>query len=310
MHFLFVGPGALGCLLYAKFSQGLDNTENNRVSILDYNSSRGDKITKNGVIYHLGDEKHVYPAVASTDPESMVPADVIIFCVKSYDVLSSLEFCKPLLQKKTLLLFMQNGISHLNLTSFIGDAAIAYGTTTEGATRLDTGEVRHAGSGITLLGFLEPVDQHFTSLLKTTRNHFSAGGLQISITDNILPKLWAKLFVNVGINALTAILSCKNGELLTTPGVATRMEDAIKEAVLIANTKGIEIFDDPILTTRVVAKKTAENISSMLQDVKSRRKTEIDAINGAIVQEGLLLDIPTPANHRLVQQVQEIESTF
>ena len=309
MHFLFVGPGALGCLLYAKFYQGLD-TEKNRVSILDYNSSRADKITQTGITYHLGDEKHIFPAVASSAPESIVHPDVIIFCVKSYDVLSSLNFCKPLLQKNTLLLFMQNGISHLNLTSHIGDATIAYGTTTEGATRLASGQVRHAGSGVTLLGFLEPVDQHFMTLLETTRNYFSSGGLQISITDDILPKLWAKLFVNVGINALTAILGCKNGELLTIPGVADQMEEAIDEALLVAQTKGIEIFDDPITTTRVVANKTAQNISSMLQDVKNRRKTEIDAINGAIVNEGLLLGVPTPANSRLTQQVKDIENTF
>lgn len=309
MHFLFVGPGALGCLLYAKFSQGLD-TAKSRVSILDYNSSRAEKITQTGITYHLGDEKHIFHAVASSAPESMAHPDVIIFCVKSYDVLSSLNFCKPLLQKNTLLLFMQNGISHLNLTSHIGDATIAYGTTTEGATLLATGQVRHAGSGVSFLGFLEPVDQYFTTLLETTCNYFSSGGLQISTTDDILPKLWAKLFVNVGINALTAILRCKNGELLTIPGITSRMEEAIDEALLVAQTKGIEIFDDPITTTRIVAEKTAQNISSMLQDVKNGRKTEIDAINGAIVNEGILLGIPTPANSRLTQQVKDIESTF
>ena len=80
----------------------------------------------------------------------------MILCVKSYDVISSLDFCKSILSKKTLLIFLQNGISHLDLQEHLHEATAAFGTTTEGATLLGPGQVRHAGSGITYLGFLTP----------------------------------------------------------------------------------------------------------------------------------------------------------
>ncbi len=74
---------------------------------------------------------------------------------------------------------------------------------------------------------------------------FRSGGLQVHLTDNILARLWAKLFVNVGINALTAILGCKNGELLTLPGIDKRMKAAVDEAMQVAMKNNIPIMDEP-----------------------------------------------------------------
>ena len=107
--------------------------------------------------------------------------------------------------------------------------------------------------------------------MQATHAVFSAGGLQTHLTNNILARLWAKLFVNVGINALTAILDCTNGELLTLPGIDKRMETAVDEAVLLATAKNIPIIDDPYQTARMVCSKTAKNVSSMLQDVRKKK---------------------------------------
>ncbi len=81
---------------------------------------------------------------------------------------------------------MQNGISHLDLQDQLHDATVAFGTTTEGATLLGTGQVRHAGSGVTYLGFLEPPGKQGATLLQKTHDVLSAGRLQAHLTDNIL----------------------------------------------------------------------------------------------------------------------------
>ena len=205
---------------------------------------------------------------------------------------------------------MQNGIGHLQESPNLKGIITAYGTTTEGATLLGAGHIRHAGSGVTYLGFLKQPPIQFTGLLHKTIAVFSGGGLQTHYADDILSRLWAKLFINVGINALTAILNCKNGEILTLPGIAKRMQMATNEAQLIASKKNITIVDDPYQTARIVCKKTAENVSSMLQDVKNRRRTEINAINGAIVELGKTLDIDTPENNRLCEQIKQIEASY
>lgn len=308
MHFLLVGPGALGCLLGSVVLKGM--TDSDRLTVLDHNADRAKRLSREGIGYHLEDQLMRFPVTAVAEPQLVDPVDVVFLCVKSYDVLSTLEFCRPLLLKRVLLIFMQNGISHLDLQEHLGEAKAAFGTTTEGATLLGAGEVRHAGSGATYLGFLDTPDAQATGLLQTTHDILSAGGLQVHLTDNILTRLWAKLFINVGINALTAILGCKNGELLSLPGIDRRMEAAIDEAIHIAEKKNIPIIDEPHQATRLVCVKTAKNISSMLQDVTKKRRTEIDAINGALVVLGKKLGIDTPENSLLSRQIKQLEAGY
>lgn len=134
--------------------------------------------------------------------------------------------------------------------------------------------------------------------------------MQTALTTSILTKLWGKLFVNVGINALTATLDCKNGELLHLADARKRMHAAILEAIEVARAKGIDILGDPIESAESVCQKTAGNVSSMLQDIRKKRRTEIGAINGAVVAFGKEHGLETPENTLLMNQVKGIENTF
>lgn len=308
MHYVLVGPGALGCLLASTAAKGLAHDET--FTILDYNSERAKHITANGILYQEGGTTRSFAVNAVSDPGQLGQVDVVLLCVKSYDIKSCLDICAPILSEQTLLIFMQNGISHLACETALHGATAAYGTTTEGATILGPGHVLHAGRGMTYLGFLNQPASHYNTLLQATNDLFDRGGMQTLLTSGILTKLWGKLFVNVGINALTATLDCKNGELLSLAGAGERMETAIQEAIQVAKAKKIEIIGDPVEAARSVCQKTAGNVSSMLQDVRKKRKTEIGAINGAVVAFGKELGIETPENKRLMQQVKEIERTY
>jgi 2-dehydropantoate 2-reductase len=308
MHYLLVGPGALGCLLYSIASKGMKSTD--KFTILDYNSDRAELLSNTGITYHNESEKISIPVTASSSPEDVGEVDVAMLCVKSYDVQDTIDFCEPVLGDKTLLLFLQNGISHLNLRDCKHKATAAYGTTTEGATLLEAGHVRHAGNGVTYLGFLDQPDEHFVNALKCTADVLSTAGLQVHLTRDVLSRIWGKLFINVGINALTATLDCKNGELLSIKGAADRMQTAVAEAYAIAKSLSIKVSEDPYLFTRDVCEKTAANVSSMLQDVRKKRLTEIEAINGAVVAMGKKSGIKTPENDLLCRQVKEIEATY
>jgi 2-dehydropantoate 2-reductase len=123
--------------------------------------------------------------------------------------------------------------------------------------------------------------------------------------------IWGKLIVNVGINPLTAITRLKNGRLPDLPSTRMIMEEAVKEAVAVAQAKGIDLpYSDPLARVIEVCHATAENVASMLQDVLNRRETEIDAINGAIVREGKIMNIPTPVNFTLLSLVHAIQDTY
>lgn len=309
MHYLLVGPGALGCLLYSLASKGKGRED--RITLLDYNRDRASCLAEKGITFESQAESFTVPVTATTSPKDLGRIDVVLLCVKSYDVQGCIEFCAPILGPDTLLVFLQNGISHLNPQALGLDTPVAYGTTTEGATLLGKGHVKHAGSGVTYLGLLKTGEKGpGDALLQKTAKMLECSGLLVFTTTTILTRLWAKLFINVGINALTATLDCPNGKLLVIPGAKERMAAAVEEACAIARAKSIDFVGDPLAMTCEVAEKTASNISSMLQDVRNERRTEIDAINGAISAMGVELGIPTPENHRLTAEIKTIEAAY
>ena len=123
--------------------------------------------------------------------------------------------------------------------------------------------------------------------------------------------IWSKLVINVGINALTAITRLKNGMLVQHDGTREVLRSSVQEAVRIVKRKRIKLaYDDPIQKVESVCKATSSNVSSMLQDVLSKERTEIDFINGAIVRQGKALGIPTPVNELLTNLVKTIELSY
>ncbi len=305
MNIVLVGPGALGCLFASTLIKGNINNINT-ISLLDHNSDRAGQITSKGLLYQEGLNSINYAVNAFSNPAEIGRVDAVFLCVKSYDVEKALNFCSPLLQENTLLIYMQNGMSHLAQNVSSSKVIQSFCTTTEGATCLGHGHVRHAGVGSTFFGFLQPQMDEHSSLLQEIIDLLKAGGMNVSNSKDIYRRLWAKLFINVGINALTAIHNCKNGDLLNIPKAQETMTQAIAEAQQVANAEGVEI-SKPLEKTIDVCRATAENISSMLQDVRQKKKTEIDAINGAIVKMAAIHNIATPVNSLLVKLVKEIE---
>ena len=305
MHALVVGPGALGSLVASTLHRGRNSQQ--KLTLLDYNQERSQLIKNRGLIFHHGTKRDIIEIPIFYNPQEVEAADVVFLCVKSYDVAKTLGFCSSLLTLESLVIFLQNGISHIKFQDELGEAVAAFGTTTEGATSIASGEVRHAGSGQTLLGFLKQSSPPYQELLSKTSAWLSNGGMHTELSNSILHKIWAKLFINVGINALTVIYNCKNGELLKIAEAMEYMKGAIDEAVAVAHLENIQV-SNPLQKTLSVCEATRDNISSMLQDVRKGRKTEIQAINGTIVELAKKHGIPTPINSYLITKVNEIQS--
>ena len=206
---------------------------------------------------------------------------------------------------------MQNGIGHLELLKDKQKPpSIVIGVTAQGANLVAPGHVRHAGDGLTRVGFLKSVSFSKSLLLAKMCNMLNYGGIETVIVDNIMDYVWSKLLINAGINALTAIHRYPNGKLLESADIKDRLTDAVSEGAAVARTLGINLIGDPLAMTLAVCSKTAQNLSSMLQDVNNGRPTEIDSINGAIAAAGRKLDIPTPVNDALVHEIKEIEQSY
>jgi 2-dehydropantoate 2-reductase len=204
---------------------------------------------------------------------------------------------------------MQNGIAHLHHDGDLGEAVAVFGTTTEGSTCHGPGHIYHAGVGKTFLGFQLPPSPENNHRLMRVIELLQSAGMKIAATDSIRTRIWAKLFVNVGINALTVIYDCRNGELLDIPEVQPQMRQAIEEAQDVARAEQISVTAH-WRDTLEVCRATAANVSSMLQDVRKNRKTEIDAINGEVARLAERHGLPAPMNNELVRKVKDIEKRY
>lgn len=302
MRFLIVGPGAMGCLFAARLKKA-----GYEVTLLDYRGERAKQINDHGIIVEgiTGEYVEKVPTIIEGP---FIGTDFILICVKSYSTREAGLSIKQWIERDTVVVTLQNGVGNVEiLEEIFGKDRVLGGVTSEGATLLGPGKIRHAGKGETIIG---PGGDPNSPEEKLT-SAFNKAGFYARWVDNVKDLIWGKLIINVGINALTAILRVKNGRLPDLDGACKIMEEAVREAVAVANAKKIQLpYPDPLGRVIEVCRATAGNIASMLQDVLKQKPTEVDFINGAIVREGEALNIPTPVNFLLTSLVQAIQETY
>ena len=294
-----IGAGAMGCLYGAKLSEHPEND----VFLVDVWKEHVDLIQSSGLEMEENGRIRQYRKVrASCSAEQIGCCDLVIVFVKSTLTRQAVRENRSLFGTDTIALTLQNGLGNIDiLCEEIGASHVIAGTTAHGATMLGPGKMRHAGCGTTIIGEL---DGSCTKRLETIACIFRNADLETELSDNVLGLVWDKLMVNVGINALTGITGLQNGNLLDYPEIEELLEAAVREAQSVAQSKGIKLnFQDPAGHTKDVCRATANNRSSMLQDILNGKQTEIDMINGAIVREGAAEGIDTPVNHVLTNLI-------
>ena len=177
--------------------------------------------------------------------------------------------------------------------------------TTHGSKRVKPFHAQHTGLGHNDLGLLSG-DQAETVQNEIVRT-LSKALPSLTLSDNIKEKQWLKLAINCVINPITAIDNIENGQLLNN-AYDTVIETLLNEIVTVARYAGITLslseLKKQVLT---VAKNTRKNCSSMRSDILQQRKTDIDYINGYIINIAKEAGIPVPENERLLQQVKDLE---
>jgi len=240
----------------------------------------------------------------STSPAE--PVDLLLVMVKAYATADALRWAAGAIGPQTVALTLQNGLGNPEaLAEALGPERVLAGTTAQGATLLAPGQVRHGGAGPTHLAPWAPGGLAAARAAEVA-DLLTTAGLPTTVAPDPRPLIWAKLAVNCGINALTAILRVPNGELLGRPGARRLMEAAAAEAGAVAAAAGITLAEDPVERVLQVARATAANRSSMLQDVERGRRTEVDAINGAVAERGRALGVPAPVNAALFDLVRSL----
>jgi len=286
MHVCVFGAGSLGSLVGGLLA------EHHEVHLVGrephMQAVRADGLRLAGAF-----DRRVHPA-ASTDPP--VACDLAIVAVKSFDTGGAARALDGV--SADAVLSLQNGMGNEELLAAHLSAPVLAGTTTYGARLADPGVVECTGTGDVTLG---PWDGGMSTTADRTGEALAAG-LETAVAADMPRRLWEKLGVNAGINAVTALARVPNGSLVDGPaGEVAR--NAARETVEVAASAGVDIPDTP-QRTAAVAEATAANTSSMHQDVLAGGRTEIDAINGYVVEQA---DGPVPVNATLTALVRAWE---
>jgi len=195
-------------------------------------------------------------------------ADTTIIAVKAYDT----EAAIPHVRGRPVV--AQNGIGGAEAVArAIG---VAYPMVVNyGVTRLG-GYVEVRGVGEIIL----------PSQVSDLADVLERGGAKVVVVDDVQPWRWLKLAINAGINPVATILDSPNRVVLEDPDARSLAEAAAREAGTAAAKMGIRLPRDPVEAMLDVARATANNINSMLQDIRMCRRTEVDYINGVVAQMG------------------------
>jgi 2-dehydropantoate 2-reductase len=300
MKTVIMGAGAMGGLF-----GGLLAFSGEEVWLVDVQKEQVDVINSVGLTLEEGDKLQIIGVNATRDVASIGKADLVLFFVKTYHTEQAVSDALALEKEDTIFLTLQNGLGNEEvLCKRIDPKKVMLGVTGQGATFLGPGHVRHAGRGKTFIGEL---DHGVSDRAIRVAKMFGEAGIDTEVSENIHDLIWDKLLVNVGINALTALTELKNGQLLDYPETLRIMEALVSEAAEVARQKGIRIQGNPIERVKAIAEATRGNRSSMGQDIDFRRKTEIDAINGAVVREAKRLGVPAPYNEVVTDLIKTIE---
>jgi 2-dehydropantoate 2-reductase len=305
MNILVVGAGAMGSLIGARLSKTPAS-----VTLFSLDREHMEAVSLSGLdIEELDGSISNYRLEAFFEVDKLPSnPDLALILVKAYATRDALSLVRGVCSPKTIFLTLQNGIGNWELIGEItGKESVVAGSTAQGSTLLSPGLIRHGGNGPTHIG--EP-DGRVSERVGRVVELFREAGLAAEPSDGIERLIWEKLVINVGINAITALTGVRNGVIAEVEEAVELCRSAVEEAVLVAGSQGFPLGIEMVDRVIAVAGATARNRSSMGQDVDKKQRTEIDAINGAVVCLGEEAGIPTPVNRTLTLLVKVLEAQY
>jgi 2-dehydropantoate 2-reductase len=303
MKIAIIGSGAIGCLFGAYLSK------NNEVHMICRRQKVADTINIEGLTIFEPDEPtgHYTDVTAHLSGQYTDNVDLVMIVVKGADTDEAIRVNKSLFQEHTMVMTLQNGGGNdLKLSQYVPMERIIVATTRINAVNLDNGNVRHSGYGITHMGSnIKGTD------LKRFADAFNEAGFETIISDDIQHIIWNKLFVNLSINTFTSITKAKIGSMIDNEYAWNYAEKMICEAIDVAEAEGHHFSYREVLNS---IHKTCEDVAggfpSMLQDIMNCRRTEVDAINGYVVDRARAHNVPAPYNTFVRNLIHAIESTY
>ena len=300
MKIAVIGAGAMGSIYGGHLSL------NNEVYMVDASEKVVEHIQKEGIKLLEGGTETVYRPSAVVSTEGMEPVDLVILFVKSLFSKAALKGNKSLIGPETYVLTLQNGSGHEDiLGEFVKEDHIIIGTTEDNGAVLGLGNVKRGGTGNTNVGMLTQDKEQFLPKLKEA---FDSCGFSVAIHSNIQQLIWNKLFTNVSLSAVTAILQVDMGYIAANEHAWNMTVRLIREAVAVARGLGLEADEEEIMEkVRKTSEMSPNGCTSIRADIQNGRRTEVSTISGSVVRSAKKCGIPVPAHEFVVEMIHAME---
>jgi 2-dehydropantoate 2-reductase len=294
MKVAVMGAGAVGCYYGAMLARaGHEVVLIGRPAHVEAVRARGLRLEAQTFDEHV-------PLAASTEPDAVQGADLVLFCVKSTDTEAAAAQIAPHLAPGALVLTLQNGVDNdERARSVLRDHEVAAAVVYVATGMAGPGHVKHNGRGELVIAPSARGEEVAQAL--------RAAGVPTEISDNVRGALWAKLVLNCAYNALSAITQLPYGVLVRNEGVPGVLRDVVAECLAVARAEGVTIPGDIDAAVAGIARTMPAQFSSTAQDLARGKRSEIDHLNGFVLRRGEVLGVPVPANRLLWALVRLLE---
>lgn len=302
-----VGAGAMGCRFGSQlFEAGYD------VTLYDVWEEHVRTINEHGLKVRRNGTEHVVKIPARTDALPNQTYDVIFLFTKSQFSVDALQRYRALLSPESYLITLQNGIGHQELLSdCVPLERLMIGTTTYSSDLHGPGCIESGGSGMVYVTLA--AKDSASSILDWVVDALNRASIHTEATQNTWIAVWEKLAFNAAINTLTAITQLNTGQVGNHPLGIELMRGIVEEVRQVAGHQGIDIQTESVMDAlaQVSQPHTAgDHLPSMLQDRLKKKKTEIEAINGAVIREAKKWNVAVPYNQTVYTLIKMIEDHY
>ena len=320
MKIAIFGAGSLGTVLGAYLTKnGVD------VDLFSHNKNHIEGLRKNGA-HIIGKVDFTVPVKAFYPEEMEGKYDLVFLMTKQLDNENVVKFLKEHLTDDGDICTMQNGLPEPQIAEIVGEKRVLGCTVAWGATMTEPGVCELTSSPDSLTFSLG-------SIFKERGNHFDEVKAllemmgPVEVDENFVGTRWSKLLINASFSGMSAVLGCTFGEAAKDKESRKIIQKLIKECIDVCAASGIRIepiqgkdvvklldYHNPIkkaisfFIIPIAIRKHAGLKASMLQDIERGKKTEVDAINGAVCAQGRKVNVPTPCNDKVVELIHRIEN--
>lgn len=305
MKTAIIGAGAMGCLFGARLA-----LTGNDVTMIDVVPAVIDKISRDGILLEFEEDQEHAPAKAAKSDDIQEHFDLVILFTKTLYSLDALKAAEHFLKDDTYVLSLQNGLGNDEMIEqFVGKDHILIGVTNFPSDLIGPGHVRaHAGGYVKFMS----ADGKDREILHEVNDMFLHAGMDSSIVPDIQAAIWEKAGLNAAINAVCAVCLVPCGGVGKVPDGAVLTRHIAHEAAEVAHAYGIPVSEERINHGIEVAAivDDADHYPSMAQDVLKKRKSEIDHIDGMIVEYARRKGIAVPYTETLVTLMHIIEANY